>query len=154
MVDPFWLVIFYDVDVMKTRQHCNEQPLRLLVVGAVDHSRDSLVAFLQLQDCLEVVGETAVSAKALELARQLEPDVVIMDVSLPDMDGFAATQQMLALEAAPAIVLLAVHYRARDSLRAEEAGAAAYIEKSAGVDVILDTLQALSETQTRRKSHV
>lgn len=126
---------------METRLEANKRLMRLLIVDAVDHSRDSLAAFLQLQEGLEVVGTTATADEAITFAAQLQPEVVIMDVNLPDADGFEATRRLLAVDAAPTVVLLTVHRRALDQFQAHDAGAVACIEKSAGVDAILDVLQ-------------
>ncbi len=134
---------------MKTRLKRNERPARLLIVDPVVHSRDSLATFLGLQEHLEVLGVASGAAKAVQLAQQYQPDVVIMDIHLPDMDGFTATQRLLALKAPPAVVLLTVHHRAQDLLRAQEAGAVATVEKSAGVDAILEVLGTLSNIQSK-----
>lgn len=139
---------------IRTHLKENQQPIRLLIVDSVAHSRESLATYLQLQDSLEVVGVTDAAFEAIRLAQLLQPDVVIMDVHLPDENGFTATRQLLALDTPPSVILLTVHRRVQDVLQAQEAGAVAYIEKSAGVDAILDTLRALSNTQQRRINHV
>ncbi len=137
--------------MIKRGQNRDERPLRLLIVDALDHSRDSLVEFFQLQENLDVIGTTAVAADAIQLSQRLKPDTVIMDINLSDIDGFAATRQLLALDSPPAVILLLVHRRVQDIQQARAAGASACIEKSAGVDVILDALYALSPT-TKKES--
>ncbi len=124
--------------------------MRILIVDGVKHSRDSLAAFLHLHECLEVVGETADAVEAIQQTRHHQPDVVIMDINLPGLDGFTATRQLMELEAPPAVILLTVHRRVRDLLMAQEAGAVACIEKSAGVDPILETLHLLSIKKSRQ----
>jgi len=123
--------------------------MRLLIVDAINHSRDSLATYLQLQERLEVVGEAAAAAEAICLAQQHRPDVVILDVHLPDEDGFTVTRRLLALDAPPTVILLAIHRRAQDRRQAQKAGAMACIEKSAGVDAILDALWTLSKTKAK-----
>jgi DNA-binding NarL/FixJ family response regulator len=132
--------IFYSEGMMKTEQNRREQPLRLLIVDGVTHTRRNLASFLQLQENLSVVGETAVAAEAICLAQQLQPDIVIMDINLPDMDGFTAAQQIVALDCAPSVLLVTLRLHPHDLKKAKEAGAVACIEKSAGVDAILFAL--------------
>jgi DNA-binding NarL/FixJ family response regulator len=138
---------------METRLKENHRPMRLLIVDAVAHSRDSLAAYLHLQERLQVVGQTATAAAAVYLTQQHRPDVVIVDVNLPGTDGFAVTRRLLALDAPPAVILLTIHRRAQDLLQAQEAGAVACIEKSAGVDAILDALCTLSKTIAKEGDH-
>lgn len=118
--------------------------MRILIVDSVTHSRESLATYLGLQEHLEVIGAAPTAKEAIYLAKQLQPDVVIMDVNLADMDGFRATSQLSALDIPAAVILLTVHHHMQDLVRAQEAGAAAYIEKSAGVDSILESLHTWS----------
>lgn len=151
IADPFFRPILYDGDVMKTRLKMEKETIRLVIVDAVAHSRDSLATYLHLQEWLEVVGETGNATEAICLIRRHQPDVVIMDVNLPDADGFTVTRRLLALNGPPTVILLTVHRRVKDILQAQEAGALAYIEKSAGVDGILDILKVLSKTKNGQK---
>lgn len=141
LTDPKTPPLFYHEGMMETRLVANEGPMRLLIVDAADHSRDNLAAFLQLQDGLEVIGAAATAEQAIRFATLLQPEVVMMDINLPDADGFEVTRRMLAVDVPPTVILLTVHRRAQDQVRAHDAGAADLIEKSAGVDAILDVLQ-------------
>lgn len=132
---------------MRPRPKENKRPMRLLVVDAVDHSRDSLATYLELQDCFEVVAKSARANEVIRLTQQYRPDVIIMDVNLPDMDGFTVTRRLQALDTPPAVILLTLRRHALDSLQAQEAGAVACVDKGAGVDAILVALQALSRAK-------
>ena len=131
--------------MMKTEQ--NKRASKLLIVDAVAHTRRNLASFLELQENLVVVGETAVSTEALHLAQQLQPDIVIMDINLPDMDGFTVARRMTALDCAPAVLLMTLRLQSQDLTKAKETGAVACIEKSAGVDAILSALVNNFKTQ-------
>ena len=67
-----------------------------------------------------------------------------MAVKLPDLDGFAATRQISALPKPPAVILLTIHHQMEEMLQAQEVGAFAYIEKSAGVDAVLTAIYSHS----------
>jgi CheY-like chemotaxis protein len=125
VADPFISPILYAVDVKERHLEGNDETMKLLIVDAMAHSRDSLVTYLHLQASLEVVGETGDANDAICLAQRHQPDVVIMDVNLPDEDGFTVTRRLRALDARPDVVLLTVHRRAQDLLQAQEAGAVA-----------------------------
>lgn len=80
-------------------------PLRVLVVD--DHAlmRNGFTLMLSAEDDIEVVGEAADGAAAIERARELRPDVVLMDVQMPVLDGIAATREIVAAELAKVLVL-------------------------------------------------
>lgn len=105
------------------------EPIRVLVVD--DHAvvRQGLRTFLDLQDDISVVGEAADGAAALELARELAPDVVLMDLQMPGVDGVEALRMMRA-EGLPARVVVLTSFtddgRVFGAIRA---GAAGYLLK-------------------------
>jgi DNA-binding NarL/FixJ family response regulator len=82
-------------------------------------------------DGFEVVGEAESGEASVEMARELSPDLVLMDVNLPGINGLDATRQILAEHADPVIVLLLSTYEEEEyAPRAAECGAAAYIPKA------------------------
>ena len=87
-------------------------------------------AVVEATDGFDVVGEVDTGEASVTAARQLHPDLVLMDVNLPGINGLDATRQILA-ESQPVVVLLLSTYEAAEyGPRAEECGAAAYIPKS------------------------
>jgi CheY-like chemotaxis protein len=93
---------------------------------------------------IEVVGLAADGRRALALAEELEPDVVLMDVHMPVMDGVEATRLIRALEEPPAVVLITGEDAAADAA-AFEAGAAAYLRKSGDLIDVVDVIVAFSQ---------
>jgi len=108
-----------------------EQQERIRVMIVDDHSvvREGLKMFLSASDDLEVVGEAADGAEAVEACRRCKPDVVLMDLVMPVMDGAAATARIK--EASPAVQVIALSSFAADDLvqRALDAGAISYLLK-------------------------
>jgi DNA-binding NarL/FixJ family response regulator len=99
--------------------------------------RDGLRAFLEQHPDLVVVGETGSAVAAVQLAEELQPDVILMDVSLPDGSGIEATRQILARR--PNVKVIALTMHADDHLIAGmvQAGAQGYLLKDArGADVV------------------
>jgi DNA-binding NarL/FixJ family response regulator len=116
-------------------------PARLLVVDDHDLMRETTQLMLEGQPDLEVVGEAVNGRQALELCRQLRPDLVLMDVRMPEMDGLAATRAIK--EELPEISVLLVTAHESDDYRREgaSAGAAGYVLKDAPRRQLLETVR-------------
>ncbi len=97
-----------------------------------------------LQDCpdIEVVGEAADGREAVELARRLTPDVILMDVSLPHLSGIEATRQILRELPHARVIGLSMHEEADMAAGMREAGAAAYLTKGGPTDDLLAAIRA------------
>lgn len=81
--------------------------IRLLIVISHAVVRQELVSFLEIQEDLKVVGQTDNGAEALEMLSKVKPDVVVVDLKLPDMDGVSAAQTVLRQMVSVRVVLLA-----------------------------------------------
>ena len=117
-------------------------PARVLIVDDHDLIRESTHLLLEGEPDLEVVGEAVNGRHALELCRQLRPDLVLMDVRMPEMDGLTATRAIK--EEMPAIsVLMVSAYESEDYRReAASAGATDYILKDAERHQLLEVVHA------------
>ncbi len=106
--------------------------VRVLIVDDQEPFRMAARMVVDLTDGFEVVGEAESGEASVEMARALSPDLVLMDVNLPGINGLDATRQILADQASPVVVLLLSTYEEEEyAPRAAECGAAAYIPKSA-----------------------
>ena len=105
--------------------------VRVLIVDDQEPFRLAARMVVDATDGFEVVGEAETGEASVEMARELSPDLVLMDVNLPGINGLDATRQILAERADPVIVLLLSTYEEEEyAPRAAECGAAAYIPKS------------------------
>ncbi|MHC9294214.1 response regulator [Mycobacterium sp. LTG2003] len=93
--------------------------------------REGLRGMIDAEEDLEVVGEAASGAEAITMAESLRPDVVLMDLRMPGVDGVAATERILAASASTRVVVVTTYESDADILRAVEAGAAGYLLKDA-----------------------
>jgi len=112
---------------------------KVRVLLADDHKvvRDGLRLLLESQRDMRVVGEAADGQEALEKARALKPDVVVMDLSMPRLNGLQATERLRAEQPAVKVVALTVHEDASYLLQLCKAGAVGYVlKRSAGEDLI------------------
>jgi DNA-binding NarL/FixJ family response regulator len=103
--------------------------IRILLADDQTNVRKGLRMRLDVEPGLVVVGEAADGQSALTLARDLAPDVVLMDVEMPGMDGIAATEQLAAELPGCCVVVLTIHDDAATRERARLAGARAFVSK-------------------------
>ncbi len=115
---------------------------KLRVVLADDHAvlRQALVSMLDQQD-LGVVGEASDGIEAVDLCRDLRPDVVVMDLSMPRMDGTEATRIIAAELPDIRIVVLTMHDDPLYEKELREAGADAFVSKSAAAEELIAAIR-------------
>lgn len=114
---------------------------RILIVDDAPAVRESLGWLLEDEDGLTVVGDASTGLDAIKQATELEPDLVILDIELPDTDGFSVTRQLKALSKSPLVVLLSIHADAGSRQRGADAGGDAYVEKGAGWAELLSVVR-------------
>ena len=90
---------------------------------------------------IAVVGDASNGSEALYQATHLDPDLVILDIELPDTDGFVVTRQLKALARPPLVVLLSIHSDDLSRQRGAQAGCDAFVEKGLGWPGLLNVLQ-------------
>ena len=118
--------------------------IRILIVDDHGILRAGLRALLSSEPGFEVVGEAADGVKSVELAKGLQPEVVLMDISLPDLGGLDATRQILSSFPEMRVLLLTVHEDYSLVREAIKVGAAGYILKRALESELLDAIRAVS----------
>jgi two-component system, NarL family, invasion response regulator UvrY len=109
----------------------SEKSVRVLIVDDQAPFRDVARLVVELTDGFEVVGEAVTGEESVEMARSLKPDLILMDVNMPGIDGTEATKIILGESSGVVVLLLSTYEPAEYAPRAAEAGAAAYIPKSA-----------------------
>jgi DNA-binding NarL/FixJ family response regulator len=104
---------------------------KVLLVDDHPVVREGLRGMIEAEDDLTVVGEAGSGAEAIAMAESLRPDVILMDLRMPDIDGVTATERILAALPSTRIVVVTTYESDTDILRAVEAGAAGYLLKDA-----------------------
>ncbi len=119
------------------------------LVLADDHTvlRQALARVLNAQRDIEVVGEAATGAEAVQVVRDAAPDVVLMDISMPDGDGIAAAACIQDMGLPVAVLMLTVHDREEYLFRALRAGALGYVLKESELDELLSAVRTVASGQ-------
>jgi two-component system response regulator NreC len=119
-------------------------PIRILL--ADDHTvvRDGLRALLEKQPDMAVVAEAADGRESIRLAEEQTPDVVIMDIAMPSLNGIEATRRILASNPETAVVILSMHQDESYVLRSLKAGAKGYLLKDSLRGDIIDAIRSVA----------
>lgn len=107
--------------------------------------RSGLRALLERQPNLEVVGESENGRSAVELVASLQPDVVVMDIGMPILNGIEATKTIVTEQPATAVIILSMHADESYVMRALKAGARGYLLKDSAPADLLTAIQAVSQ---------
>ena len=116
--------------------------IRVLIVDDVERVRRDLCTFLTLTGRIEVVGEARDGLEAIRLVERLSPQVVLMNLEMPVMDGFEATRQIKSIQPSCRVIALTIHAGETEQQRAFQAGMDEVIAKGAPLDVLLQAIWA------------
>jgi DNA-binding NarL/FixJ family response regulator len=125
--------------------------VKILLVDDQPSVRQGLRMLLALDPDMTIVGEAGDGATALELAASLQPDVVVMDVVMPGMDGLTAAERLHTLTPGIAIVILSLHDDPDVRARATAAGAAAYVGKGEAAGILAAAIRAAGRPRPATK---
>jgi DNA-binding NarL/FixJ family response regulator len=115
------------------------RPVRVLLVDDAARVRHELGELLELTGMVQVIGEAGDGLEAVRLAAELAPDVIVMDLEMPGLDGFEATRRIKAGPSAPRVVVLSVHAGAVEQ-DARAAGADSFVVKGACYQILLNAI--------------
>ena len=116
--------------------------IRVLVVDDHPVVRRTLARMLGSEPDIQIVGEAANGVRAIELTLQLRPDVVLLDVSMPGMDGIEVTRRIQAENPGVQVIGLSMYEEAEKAQAMREAGAVAYLDKTSPADVVIAAIRA------------
>ncbi|MBA3236049.1 MAG: response regulator, partial [Chloroflexi bacterium] len=128
--------------------------IRVLVVDDIPETRDHLSKLLSFESDIEVVGSAASGREALEMAARLTPDVVLMDINMPDMDGIAATEQLSTVAPGAAVVMMSVQGEADYLRRSMLAGAREFLVKPFSSDELTASIRQVSARERDKQSRM
>lgn len=118
--------------------------VRLLLVDDHEVVRTGLRMLLENQPNIKIVGEASTGLQALELVDSVQPDVVIMDITLPDISGIEATRRLRLAHPDLPVVALTIHEDEQYFFEMLQAGASAYVPKRAAPEDLLNAIEAVN----------
>ncbi len=121
--------------------------MRLLLVDDHEVVRSGLRMLLESQTDVEIVGEAGTAAEALKAVEELQPDVILLDIGLPDMSGIELMDRIREIQPDAAVVALTIHEDKEYFFKMLEAGATGYVPKRAAPEELLTALRAAAEGQ-------
>jgi pilus assembly protein CpaE len=128
--------------------------IRVLVVDDIPETRDHLTKLLGFESDIDVVGSAASGREALEMAGRLSPDVILMDINMPDMDGIAATEQLSSSVPGAAVVMMSVQGEADYLRRSMLAGAREFLVKPFSSDELTASIRQVSTRERDKQSRM
>ena len=123
--------------------------IRILIVDDHGAVRQALRTFLELQSDLDVAGEAADGLRAVELALELKPDVILMDLVMPHLDGISATRQILEAGLPSRVIALTSFTADENIFPALEAGALSYLLKDVSPEALVEAVRAAFRGEQR-----
>jgi pilus assembly protein CpaE len=128
--------------------------IRVLVVDDIPETRDHLTKLLGFETDIEVIGSAASGREAIQMASKLHPDVVLMDINMPDMDGIAATEQLATSAPNTAVVMMSVQGEADYLRRSMLAGAREFLVKPFSSDELTASIRQVSSREREKASRI
>jgi pilus assembly protein CpaE len=128
------------------------EKIRVLIVDDVSETRENVKKLLQFESDVEVVGVARTGKEAIQASQDLNPDVVLMDINMPDMDGIAATEAIRAKQQAVQVVILSVQSDQNYMRRAMLVGARDFLTKPPMGDELISAIRRAGEMAQAEKA--
>ncbi|MEW6189365.1 MAG: response regulator transcription factor [Actinomycetota bacterium] len=116
--------------------------LKVLIVDDHNLFRKGLRKILELEKDISTIGEAANASEAVQKSKELCPDVVLMDITMPEIDGIQATKLIKAVSPITNIIILSMHHDDQHLFQAIKAGAKGYVLKEASVEELVESIKA------------
>ncbi len=121
--------------------------MRLLLVDDHEVVRSGLRMLLESQEDIQIVGEAGTAAEALQAVERIKPEVILLDIGLPDMSGIQVMERIREIEPDIAVVALTIHEDKEYFFKMLDAGATGYVPKRAAPDELLTAIRAAAQGQ-------
>ena len=126
------------------------EKIRILIADDIAETRENVRRLLQFEEDLEVVGTAADGEQAVALAEKIHPDIILMDINMPGLDGIAATEMATVRFPDTAVVIMSVQGEQEYLREAMAAGAREYLVKPFGGDELANTLRRVYRLTQRQ----
>jgi pilus assembly protein CpaE len=128
--------------------------IKVLIVDDIAETRDHLTKLLAFEQTVEVSGSAGSGEEAIQMAMDLRPDVVVMDINMPGMDGIAAAELISQRLPTVAIIMMSVHGEAEQMRRSLQAGAREFLVKPFSSDEFSETIKRVYDREEARRHQI
>lgn len=129
----------------------NPDKIRVVIVDDITETRENIRRMLQFDPKIEIIGEARTGKEAIDLASQKLPDVIVMDINMPDMDGLVATENIRRKHPHIQIIILSVQYESGYMRRAMLAGARDFLSKPPLIDELTNAIRQAGKLAIEEK---
>lgn len=127
------------------------QKIRLLVVDDIVETRNNLINLLYFEKDIEVVGSATSGLDGIEMARKLQPDIILMDINMPDLDGISATERIKQNMPGVSVIMMSVQGEQDYLRRAMRAGASEFLVKPFSGDELISSIRHVYNSEVSRR---
>src|SRR5512138_3730877 len=130
-----------------------QEKIKVLIVDDITETRENIRRMLQFDSNIEVIGTARTGKEAIQISQQAKPDVIVMDINMPDMDGITATQEIKKKSPYIQVVILSVQSDPSYMRKAMLAGARDFLSKPPMIDELTDAIRrsgALSQEERKK----
>jgi pilus assembly protein CpaE len=139
---------------MKEIRMAEQGKIRVLIVDDITETRDNLEKLLFFEKDIEVVAKAGTGREAVAMAKQHQPDVVLMDINMPDMDGIAATEALLSQVPTTQVIMMSVQGEQDYLRRSMLAGAREFLIKPISAEDLYNAIRHVHRLQTTQRRYV
>lgn len=128
-----------------------ERKIRILIADDSAQTRENIHAIFGYEESIDIIGEAQNGVEAVELARELRPDVILMDINMPEMDGIKATKTITEEGFEGSIIIMSIQGEKEYIKKAMSAGARDYIIKPFGVNELIEDIRRVFQLEQAKK---
>lgn len=131
-----------------------ERKIRVIIADDSDQTRENIRAIFNYEETIDIIGEAKNGLEAVELARDMRPDVILMDINMPDMDGIKAAQTITEEGLEGSIIMMSIQGEREYIKKAMAAGARDYVIKPFGVNELIEAIRRVYQLDQAKKKKI
>jgi pilus assembly protein CpaE len=131
-----------------------DRKIRVIIADDSEQTRENIRAIFGYEETIDIIGEAQNGIEAVELARELRPDIILMDINMPEMDGIKATKKITEEGLDGSVIMMSVQEEREYIKKAMSAGARDYVVKPFRVNELIDTIKRIFQVDQAKKKKI